>query len=194
MNLKPLDPVWEDYKITADSLVVIKRAVKTAQSAHRLRLLQRTFLAAEQPDLLTEVFKDEQLAELAKKVDKAVISATAQMEDLFVVKLWATFERFFRTYLQNKGTVLRTIIPSDLGEAIYDHFRGEVEYWKPDEILDFLKLTVLRGNEHLAGDAKNIYRYRSEIVHDKPSAEKIYPNFAHARLADIISILLRHLP
>jgi len=59
------------------------------------------------------------------------------------------------------------ITPLDLGDGIYAHFFKEVEYWKPDNILDFLKLNVLKGNEHLAGSGKDIYRYRSDIVHGK---------------------------
>lgn len=188
MNFNPLDPLWEEYKTTADSLMVFRRAVKTHQAVYRLRLLQRTFLAAEIPSVLTDDYPNDQSIGL---VEKDVVSAQNRIEALFVVSLWAEFERFLRTYLQNKGTVLKTVRPTGLGEAIYTHFSEEVEYWKPEEILDFLKWNMLTGNESLAGEAKDIYRYRSAIVHGKLPDKKIYPNYAHAKLSGIISILLQ---
>jgi len=84
-----------------------------------------------------------------------------RLKELFVVSLWAAFERFLRNYLQHKGVLLTGITPIDLGEAVYNHFLAEVEYWKPDEILDFLKPNLLQHNPQLAGEAKTIYHYRS---------------------------------
>lgn len=188
MNFNPLNPLWEEYKTTADGLMVFRRAVKTHQAIYRLRLLQRTFLAEEVPTFLTADYPNDQSIHV---VEKDVVSAQSRIEKLFVVGLWAEFERFLRTYLQNKGAVLKAVKPTGLGEAIYTHFSEEVEYWKPDEILDFLKWNVLTNNEHLAGEAKDIYRYRSAIVHGKPPDKKIYPNYAHAKLSGIISILLQ---
>lgn len=185
MNLNPLDPLWEDYKTARDSLKVFKRAVKTDQTAYRKRLLQRTFLVEEVPTFLTDDYPSDQV----KIVEDAVEKAVTQAENLFVVGLWAVFERFLRTYLQHKGLVLETVKPNDLGKAIYDHFKDEVEYWKPDEILDFLKFNVLKDNEELAGDAKHIYRYRSAIVHGKQFDEKIYPDVVHTKLSKIVSLL-----
>lgn len=187
MNFNPLDPLWEEYKTTADALMVLKRAVKTHQASHRLRLLQRTFLAEQTVTLLTAEYPDDPSIEA---VEKDVVKAQSRIEGLFVISLWAEFERFLRTYLQNKGTVLKTVKPHGLGEAIYQHFSEEVEYWKPDEILEFLKWNVLTGNEHLAGEAKDIYRYRSAIVHGRLPDKKIYPNYAHAKLSELISLLL----
>jgi hypothetical protein len=188
MNFNPLDPLWEEYKTTTDSLMVFRRAVKTHQAIYRLRLLQRTFLAEEIPTVLTDDSPNDQFIEL---VERDVINAQSRIEKLFVVSLWAEFERFLRTYLQNKGTILKTVKPTGLGEAMYTHFSEEEEYWKPDEILDFLKWNVLTCNEHLAGEAKDIYRYRSAIVHGRPLDKKIYPNYAHAKLSGIIAILLQ---
>ncbi len=177
MNLSnPLPPIWENYKMTVDGLKVIKRAVKKKNDLDRRRLLQRTFISKEAPDV--------------DNVDTVAESAETDVQALFVVKLWAAFERFLRIYLQNKCAILKNMTPTDLGEGIYDHFFKEVEYWKPDEILDFLKLNVLKSNKQLAGSAKDIYRYRSDIVHGNQQGKKIYPDFAHTTLDRIIQILL----
>jgi hypothetical protein len=184
MNSNPLPPIWETYKLTKDSLRVVKRAVKTRNSTDRQRLLQRTLVLNQQP----EIFNVDSLANLAEM----------EIEELFVVSLWAAFERFLRDYLQHKGTLLRGITPANLGQAVYDHFFEEVEYWKPDEILDFLKDNLLQHNPQLAGDAKAIYHYRSWIVHGKSeqTSHKINPFLteqAYTQLNDIIKILLDNL-
>jgi hypothetical protein len=177
MNLSnPLPPVWEKYQMAVDGLKVIKRAVKTQNEKDRRRLLQRTFIIKQTPDV--------------DNVDTVAESAEAEVQALFVVKLWAVFERFLRAYLQQKCVILKNITPTDLGDGIYDHFFKEVDYWKPDEILDFLKLNVLKNNEQLAGSAKDIYRYRSDIVHENQPTKTIYPDFAHTTLDRIVKILL----
>ncbi|MEK8016134.1 MAG: antitoxin family protein [Candidatus Parabeggiatoa sp.] len=184
MNSNPLPAIWETYKLTKDSLRVVKRAVKTRNPADRLRLLQRTIVLNQQP----EIFNVDNLANIAE----------LEIEELFVVSLWAAFERFIRDYLQHKGILLMGITPTNLGQAIYDHFFEEVEYWKPDEILDFLKRNLLQHNPQLAGDAKAIYHYRSWIVHGKSerTRHKINPlstEQAYTQLNDIIQVLLAHL-
>jgi hypothetical protein len=177
MNLfNPLPPIWENYKMSMDGLKVLKRAVKTKNTSDRQRLLQRTFIQKQTPEI--------------NNADTIVENAETDIQALFVVKLWAEFERFLRTYLQTKCAILKNITPIDLGDGIYDHFFKEVNYWKPDDILDFLKLNVLKNNEQLAGSAKDIYRYRSDIVHGNQVTQKIYPDFAHTTLDRIVQILL----
>lgn len=184
MNSNPLPPVWEAYKITKDALKVVKRSVKTRNTTDRQRLLQRTLIFNQQPNV--------------SNVDNISNAAELEVDELFVVDLWATFERFLRSYLQNKGFLLTSITPADLGEAIYSHFFEEVEYWKPDEILDFLKLNLLKHNPQLAGEAKAIYHYRSWIVHGKSDrtsnkSSPISTEMAYATLDDIIQILLANM-
>jgi hypothetical protein len=184
MKSNPLSPIWESYQFTKDSLTIIKRAVKTKNPIERQRLLQRTHVFEQRP----EVFD----------VDDFVKIVKVEVKELFVVSLWATFERFLRNYLQQKGVLLTGITPIDLGEAVYNHFLAEVEYWKPDEILDFLKPNLLQHNPQLAGAAKAIYHYRSWIVHGKneDSRQKVSsfsPEKAYATLSDIIQILLASL-
>ncbi len=184
MNSNPLSPIWEEYQITKDGLKVVKRAVKTRNSTDRQRLLQRSLIFEQQPNITN--------------VDQIANAAEVEIEELFVVSLWAAFERFIRKYLQNKGILLKSITPTDLGEAVYNHFFEEVEYWKPDEIMDFIKQNLLKHNPHLAGDAKAIYRYRSWIVHGKSEQARekvssISTEKAYTTLNNIIQVLLANL-
>jgi hypothetical protein len=181
MNSNPLQPVWDAYNLTQDSLKVIKRVVKTKNPTDRQRLLQRTEMVEQDP----------QIAD----VDDEAEASKVTVDELFLVGLWAAFERFLRGYLQNKGTLLTGIMPANLGEAIYNHFIQEVEYWKPDEILDFLKLNLLRKETQLAGEAKATYHYRSWIVHGKSMSLQdkvapIAPQQAYETLDKIIQLLL----
>jgi hypothetical protein len=180
MNFNPLASPWELYKITKDGLKAIKRAVKTKNPIERQRLLQRSLIIAQDPNITD--------------VDELAKAAEQEIDELFVVGLWAAFERFLRSYLQTKGQLLMGITPTDLGEAIYSHFVEEVEYWKPDEILDFLKLNLLKQDATLAGDAKAIYHYRSWIVHGKSghkdNVNPSTPEKAYDTLNEIIQLLL----
>ena len=125
-------------------------------------------------------------------------AAETKVDELFVVDLWAIFERLLRQYLQQKGHLLKKITPADLAQAVYAHFFEQVEYWKPDEILDFLKLNLLKDKLQLAGDAKAVYRYRSWIVHGKKDDAEdkvtpIPPKTTYATLGKISQILLANL-
>jgi len=105
MNSNPLSPIWEAYKFTKDSLTIIKRAVKTKNPLERQRLLQRTVVFEQRP----EVFNVDDFTKIVK----------VEVKELFVVSLWAAFERFLRNYLQHKGVLLTGMTPIDLGEAVY---------------------------------------------------------------------------
>ena len=63
MNSNPLSPIWEEYQITKDGLKVVKRAVKTRNSTDRQRLLQRSLIFDQQPNI-TNVDKIANAAEV----------------------------------------------------------------------------------------------------------------------------------
>jgi len=173
----PLPPIWQAYKTAQDSFRIAKRAIKTNEPKTKQRLLQRT-------DIETETIIDaERLIEESKNESDA----------LFVLALWATFERFLRNYLQYKGTVLQNVTPSDLAGEMYLHFHKEVEFWQPDEILNFLKLSLLKHKTQLAGNAKVVYNYRNWIAHGKGSSKTVSPvtpHKAYETLTEIVNILL----
>jgi hypothetical protein len=43
--------------------------------------------------------------------------ARQETNDLFVLALWAAFERFVITYLQNKGAILQHLVPNGLTKS-----------------------------------------------------------------------------
>ncbi len=125
-----------------------------------------------------------------------------ESQDLFILGLWATFERFLRTYLQHKGEAIKQHVqPFTLGDSLYRHFHKEAEYWKPVEILDFLKdsLFVTTAEKNQMGLAKQILEYRDWVAHGKnpnrlPSAKELKPKTAYDTLNEIINTLLQHYP
>ncbi len=137
------------------------------------------------------------MPELAAKLDAATEfeSTGKEVEDLFVVALWAVFERFLRDYMEYKGNALKSVTPTDFGEELHMHFVKEVEYWKPQEMLDVLK-RLPGADACQLGEAKQIYEYRNWVAHGrnpcKPPSAIVMPNFAYNTLNAIVTLLLNH--
>ena len=118
-----------------------------------------------------------------------------QHEELFIVGLWAKFEQFLREYLKEKGSVLRTQVePEKLRSNLYEHYEKAVDYWKPEEILDFLKKSYSQevSASQLFGEAKSFYKHRNSIAHGKETTENIRPGSVFRTLNGIIEILRRN--
>jgi len=115
-----------------------------------------------------------------------------ESNDLFVLSLWANFERFVRDYLQKKGKKLQEISPPTLASSFYQHLYKELEYWKANDILNILK--GLLTDKNLIGQAKQILEYRDWIAHgrnpDKYPSANITPKFAYNTLSEIVKQLL----
>jgi hypothetical protein len=182
MNSNPLPPMLQAYETARDSFKIAKRAIKTVNSPARQRLLQRTCV------------------DRATLTDAECMIEESQSESdaLFVLALWATFERFIRDDLQKRGQILCNSKPPVLGISIYQHFEKEVEFWKPGEILDFLKDSLFKKKANLIGHAKQILAYRDWVAHGKnpnkpPSA---IPNItdAYNTLDEIVETLLANPP
>jgi hypothetical protein len=168
----PLDLVWNSYEITADCFKVAQEVVKQQQF--------ELFTSATWPTQ----------PEARRNITKTL----REVDDLFVFSLWATFERFVITYLQNKGATLQTIAPLDLAYPLYEQFRKEVEFWNQKEILELLKhLSAL--DKHSIGQAKQILDYRNWIAHGKDIHKKsmvktMTPVYTYQILNDIVTVLL----
>jgi hypothetical protein len=176
--INPLPPIKQVYETAKDSFRIARRVVKIVDPKTRQRLLQHTNVEAQ---TMTEA-------------ERVIETSKQEVEALFVMVLWATFERFLRDYLQNKGEALRQhVTPADLGDEMYLHFHKEVEFWRPEEILDFLKRSLLKSYPHLAGEAKSVYNYRNWLAHGKSShknVSSVTPASAYATLEEIVNILL----
>ncbi|MCP4701684.1 MAG: hypothetical protein GY862_33225 [Gammaproteobacteria bacterium] len=189
----PLPPVWKAFIVSRDALQLARKALKppvtrpSAQCQTEIEFYRQTMIHS-------TVFANPNTGKL---LDIAMIEA----DNLFVIALWATFERFLREYLQSKTVVLKThVSPSDLGDAVYGYCHKEIEYWRPDDILDFLQKAVLKagGIEQLKGKAIQIYNYRNYLAHGKNRQQLTVASAdsytsarqAYTTLKQIIDILL----
>lgn len=182
MNYEPLLPVLLAYMTTQESYKIAKRATKTRETKIRQRLLQRTHLET-----------------------KTVIDAEGIIEDskeetdaLFVLGIWAAFERFIRDDLQKRGQILCHSNPPILGSAIYKQLEKEIEFWKPAEMLDCLKESLFKDKMNLIGHAKQVLAYRDWVAHGKnpknPPSTDMQPLSAYNTLNEIVETLLHYPP
>ena len=175
MNSNPLKRVWLVYQASRDALKVTKQ---TITHDDKEILLFRTTFESQNPIEAKQIIED----------------SLKEVEDLFVLSLWSTYERFVRNYLQRKGTTLQMTQPQALAYPIYDYFCDEVEFWKSNQILDLLKKSLFTTNSHLIGKAKQILTYRDWVAHGKnpnkyPSSN-ITARFAYKVLNEIVETLL----
>ncbi len=182
MNSNPLQHILLVYKTARDSFKIAERAIKTKEPKAKQRLLQRT--CVETPTLTDAM--------------RMIKEGNKESDTLFVLNMWATFERFLRNDLQERGKLLRNNKPPALGYSIYQHFEKEVEFWKPGEILDFLKESLFKNRIHLIGHAKQILAYRDWVAHGKnpknPPSSDIKPLAAYNTLNEIVETLLANPP
>jgi len=150
MNYNPLVPVWKAYQVSVECFDIAHQTIKQNK---------------------TELFTDSDWPS-QPNAKQYIVEARQESNDLFVVGLWATFERFVISYLQEKGAVLQNISPIALANPVYEQFKREVEFWKSDDILNLLK-EIPSINSHLIGQAKTILRYRNWIAHGRDSDKAV---------------------
>jgi hypothetical protein len=110
MNSNPLPQMLLVYKVTRDSFRIAERAIQTKDAKARQRLLQRT------------VVENQNITDAKSMIQKSI----KESDTLFVLNMWATFERFLRDDLQMRGRLLLGNQPPALGHSIYKHFEKEV--------------------------------------------------------------------
>ena len=96
----PLLPIWDSYQNTLEALSVAKKATKHLDSQ---TLLDNTRFASQ----------------TSKEAKNALDKSLDECNELFVLSLWASFERFVRDYLQTKCITLQNTSPPVLGTLIY---------------------------------------------------------------------------
>ncbi|MCP4695775.1 MAG: hypothetical protein GY862_02840 [Gammaproteobacteria bacterium] len=184
--INPLPTVWDAFEVADQAIRFAKKMTDSPQPFPNSHC--REELATYQENLLDN-------AKLSDIAAQRFNASMAESNDLFVLALWAAFERFLRTYLQGKGRVLQTqVTPDLLGNALYEHFYKEVEYWKANELLDLLK-SPLPNKTDVIGQAKQVVKYRDWVAHGKNQAKRlpsnIVPSAAYGTLDDIINELIR---
>jgi hypothetical protein len=199
MNSEPLMPILETYLVAVEALKVSKRVVTFSNKAK----LALNALDDNEPEIIKQIRFEKHKVGLNllnrctvidQVTDLTLKNSSQVIDDLFVLSLWATFERYLIDFFQVKGEKICEILPSNLADVYYEHLSKEIEYWKPMEILDLLKRSLFKGNEQLIELAKDILKYRNWVAHGRnpnhlPSMN-ITPQMAYERLDDVISILI----
>ncbi len=109
MTSNPLPPIWRAYQTISNCLKANNKSAKVVPLADD-----------------TELVVSEPLADSRLSIQQG----HAQLNDLFVLALWATFERCIRDYLQVKGDKLKTVSPATLAEPLYEHFGSDAIWVK----------------------------------------------------------------
>jgi hypothetical protein len=160
-----LDPAWNNYLLTRDCLRVAQRVAKSRDT----RLLTGTRLQGERDPA------------------SAIEASQGRSDEFVIVALWAEFERFLITYLQERSRAIANRRPKALSSALQRLLEDEIEGWRLDDILDVFKVIV--GGQRM-GDAKNVKKFRDWVAHKnpkKPPPAKIDPQTAYTLLSGIIA-------
>jgi hypothetical protein len=182
MSSNPLPQMLSAYDMSKDSFRIAKRALKTQEPKARQRLLQRTCI--ETPTLI--------------EAERMIEESNQESDALFVLNMWATFERFIKNDLQKRVQLLRNTHPPSLGQSIYKLLEKEFEFWKPGEILECFKEGLFKDKVDLIGHARQILVYRDWVAHGKnpkkPPATNMKPVAAFKTLNEIVETLLLYPP
>jgi len=166
MNLSnPLVPVWEAFQAAEDALKISRRVVMFAnQATDILNALDGSELETEKAVAIAQYKTGRNFLNRIKMLNQTntlnslLTQSVEEINDLFVLSLWATFERFVRDFLQEKGKKNQEILPLALGEVYYQQVYQEIDYWKPESILDLLKRSLFKGDEQQIGLAKEVLK------------------------------------
>ena len=148
-----LHPIWESYRLLKDSSVVTKRALNREWESSEE---QKSFFDG------TDFLSDTK-SEASESVDKSLQS----IEDLMILSLYATFERYIIECLQEKGGSIRRERPEWLSDKLYLRFENSIEKGSLDEVFSWFKNAQVIDSE-LCEDLKKTKMYRDWIAHRNP--------------------------
>ena len=127
------------------------------------------------------------LLQAKRNLASAIEASQERSDELVIVALWAEFERFLITYLQDRSRAIGKRRPKALGSALQQFVENEIERWRLKDVLDLFKEIV--GGQRM-GDAKDVKRFRDWVAHKnpkKPPPRKIDPQTAYTLLSAIIT-------
>ncbi len=200
-SINPLVPIWAAYQATEDALKMSRRVVHFAdRTTEILNAFSGDEAETEKAVAFAQYKAGKNFLNRIKVLNQtdtlnSLLTQSAQeISDLFVLSLWATFERFVRDFLQEKGEKIREILPTDLGEFYYQHVYHEIDYWKPEDILDLLKHSLFKADEQQIGRTKEVLKYRDWVAHgknpNKMPSSTITPKLAYDRLYSLTETLI----
>jgi hypothetical protein len=191
----PLPAIWQAVSVDTDAYKITIRVLVRSPSHPHTECQQalENFQRNLREDTL---FEGKKALSLLQTTNGKPSQEREEIEGLLVLGLWATFERFLRDYLLEKGTVLKQIQPAPFADSLYKQFAKNVERWEPRDILDLLKDSLFTTPilADLIGEAKHILDYRNKVAHANPkkrdSRRQIYSTYE--KLNEIINILLQY--
>lgn len=146
MSSDSIKDLFATYRRLRDCLKIASRAVDT----ENLRMLEGTEFVGQ-----GKIQAASWIEETRKTVD-----------DLSVVALWASFERYVIEYTQKRAVPLGATEPLDFGKRLHKKVEDEVERWRADEILDLFKGVI---EPQQIGLAKQVKEYRDWVAHRNPN-------------------------
>lgn len=164
-----IDLVWESYQATIDSMKVTRRAIDKGPA----RLVAGTNISE---------WPASDAAEKLKAVQDDV-------DDLFILALWAVFERELRDFVETEGARALASSSAPFYQNLSLLVCREVEYWNNDDLLDLFKTPA---NAPLIGNAKQVRQYRDWVAHRNPKRSRvanITPEIAYSTLSAIINTI-----
>ncbi len=134
MNSEPLMPILEAYLVAVEALKVSKRVVTFSNKAK----LALNALDDNEPEIIKQIrFEKHQVGlnllnrctVIDQVTDLTLKNSSQVIDDLFVLSLWATFERYLIDFFQVKGEKICEILPSNLAD-IYRKKQNIGNQWK----------------------------------------------------------------
>jgi hypothetical protein len=181
LNRAAILSIYSNYLTVKDTIKVTQRSIKVT-----LRSLSK-----ESPSLhdrtIFENMKPKEVAEMIKTSEK-------EFSDLIVLALFANFELQLRDEILEKSSILKDIIPAELGKEIDEFAQKEIEKWRIRDIIDLFKFAV-DGNTR--GEIKQILRYRNWVAHGKnpdpaKSVNKTEPKVTYEMIVEFIDQIQRY--
>jgi len=168
-SLEVIANFWQNFCATQDALTIASKVIVTCE----------TFLLTD-----TEFLDDS--PENALQIIKASRSAAS---DYAILSMWAIFERTLISIaeIESQKMLWKPALPLTI--AVQQKVSDNIEYWKPDEMLNLCKIMV-DGN--LIGQAKQIKHYRDWVAHKNPkkgSPAKVTAETAYTVLISILKQL-----
>jgi hypothetical protein len=166
----PLDPIMAWHGVALDSMRITSR------------VLEKEIGLAIAPK---HIFYGQPTSECLERVEEA----KAQVADLAVLALVATFERGVRDFL---GALPRNSTPggNPVDEAVRKELLGDLEYWNLSD-----RILRVFGNQVPAtviGQVRQIIEYRNWIAHgrseSKPPSARVVPQFAYRTLSEFLRL------
>jgi hypothetical protein len=96
------------------------------------------------------------MSEAAESVDRSLQS----IEDLMILSLYATFERYIIECLQEKGESLKENKPEWLSDKLYIRFENSIERGNLDEVFSWFKNAQVIDNEL----CENLIKQRHTVI------------------------------